>query len=124
MSGQPCLSLFKAGPTHKKAWITSWLYLSTAIAEKLLAAMQEPFPELIFLLPWSYGKEVVLPDSFLGGSAPRLQVLRLDGTPFPSLPKLLLTATHLVKLNLLNNPHSGYFSPKVMFTALSTLTSL
>jgi F-box-like len=92
--------------------------------EKISAAMQEPFPELIHLLLWSHGTAAVLPDSFLGGSAPRLQLFWLDGIPFPSLPKLLSSATHLVTLHLVDIPHSGYFSPEAMAASLSTLTGL
>jgi hypothetical protein len=54
----------------------------------------------------------------LGGTAPRLR------SPFPGLPKLLLTATHLVYLSLYNTPRSGYIPPDVMATSLSALTSL
>ena len=46
------------------------------------------------------------------------------GIPFPGLPKLLLSTTHLVNLELMDIPHSGYFSPDAMVAALSTLTSL
>jgi hypothetical protein len=98
-------------------------HVSSSRLKKLSAAMREPFPELTNLRLWSYG-DVVLPDSFLGGSAPRLQFLSLDGSPFPSLPKLLLSATHLVNLHLEHIPHSGYISPEAMATALSTLTNL
>jgi hypothetical protein len=91
--------------------------------EKLSAAMQVPFPELTYLELKSYG-EVVLPDSFLGGSTPRLQSLHLYCIPFPGLPKLLLSATHLVDLNVSRIPHSGYISPEVMGTVLLTLTCL
>jgi hypothetical protein len=63
------------------------------------AAMQVPFPELTNLLLWSNGETLfVLPDSFLGGSAPRLEHLELFGIPFPGLPKLLPSITHLVDL--------------------------
>jgi hypothetical protein len=99
-------------------WGISSLHLG-----KLSAAMQLPFPELTFLRLRSHG-EVVLPDSFLGGSAPCLQVLWLEGIPFPGLPKLLLSATHLLRLYLFDIPHSGYISPEAMVTALSTLTRL
>ena len=95
--------------------------------EILLAAMRQPFPELTYLLIHSKGEagEVpFVPDSFLGGFAPRLQFLQFKNIPFPGLPKLLLSATHLVDLHLKNIPHSGYFSLQVMGTALSTLTSL
>ena len=66
----------------------------------------------------------VLPNSFLGGSAPRLRFLTLRGIPFPGLPKLLLSATHLTNLHLICVPHSGYFPPEAMVTVLSRLTSL
>ena len=91
-----------------------------------LVAMQQPFPELTHLnFWWSVDDEmVVVPDSFLGGFAPRLQYLRLHDTPFPGLPKLLSSATHLVYLILVDIPHSGYFSPDAMAAALSTLTNL
>jgi hypothetical protein len=66
----------------------------------------------------------ILPDSFLGGSAPRLQTLELSGIPFPSLEKLLLSTNYLVDLHLPNIPYSGYISPAAMVTNLSALTSL
>jgi hypothetical protein len=96
---------------------------SDSYLETVSAAMQKPFPELTHLVLVSDG-ETVLPDSFLGGSAPRLEFLYLICIPFPGLPKLLLSANHLVKLNLLDIPHSGYISPEAMVTGLSTLTSL
>jgi hypothetical protein len=94
--------------------------------EEILAAMQEPFPELTHLHLWPNGDETVsiLPDSFLGGSVPRLEYLELNRIPFPGLPTLLLSATHLVSLSLYDIPYSGYFSSDAMATALSTLTRL
>ena len=94
--------------------------------ETYLAALQQPFPELTNLdFRWIREIEtIVVPDSFLGGFAPRLERLDLSGIPFPGLPKLLLSATHLVHLRLHDIPHSGYFSPDAMVAALSTLTSL
>ena len=93
--------------------------------DKLSAAMQVPFPELAILSLSSNDETVsALPDSFLGGSAPRLQYLGLEGIPFPGLPKLLLSATNLVELDLDNIPHSGYFSPEAIVTAVSRLTRL
>ena len=103
-----------------------WIY-KTLDWEIYLAAMQQPFPELTDLeLRWNrrIDETVVVPDSFLGGFAPRLKDLEFSGVPFPGLPKLLLSATHLVHLNLDDIPHSGYFSPNTMVAALSTLVSL
>ena len=93
--------------------------------EIFLAAMQQPFPELTCLQLYSDDLTLaVVPNSFLGGSAPRLKSLILHGIPFPGLPKLLLSATHLVALYLLRIPHSGYISPGAIVTVLSTSTSL
>ena len=92
--------------------------------EKVLAAMQVSFPELTDLNLRSYGETRVIPDSFLGGSAPSLQSLYLSGIPFPGLPKLLLSATQLVRLRLYGIPHSGYISPKEMVASLTVLSSL
>jgi hypothetical protein len=95
--------------------------------ERVLAAMQVPFPDLtdLQLFSHSYGGTLpVIPDSFLDGSAPRLQYFELYGIPFPGLPKLLLSATHLIYLRLTNIPHSGYISPEEMVAPLSVLSSL
>ena len=93
--------------------------------ENVLAAIQEPFPELTHLGLGSYDKTgPVISDSLLGGSAPRLQFLWLEGILFPGLPKLLLSANHLVDLQLRSIPHSGYILPEAMVTTLSILTCL
>jgi hypothetical protein len=93
-------------------------------SEIFLAAMQQPFPELTYLDLRSRDETVVAPDSFLGGFAPRLEFLWLRRLPFPGLPELLLSTTHLASLHLFDIPHSGYLSPDAMAAALSTLTKL
>jgi F-box-like len=87
------------------------------------AAMQKPFPELTYLDFHMFGDGPGrrLPDSFLGGTAPRLRSLSLCNVPFPGLPKLLLSATRLVFLQL---SASFYIRPEVLATSLSALTSL
>jgi hypothetical protein len=99
---------------------------TTSKIEKIWTAMQVPFPELAGLwLSFEDPSYVpVVPDSFLDGPTPRLRFLALLAVPFPGLPKLLLSATHLVHLWLANVPHSGYISPEAMATCLSMLTSL
>jgi len=75
--------------------------------ENLWIAMQVPFPELatLYLSCGDSEPDVpVLPDSFLGGSAPRLRYFELNGIPFSGFPKVLLFATHLVTLGLRNIP--------------------
>ena len=90
-------------------------------------AMQKPFPELTRLKLGTADKDrPILPDSFLGRSAPRLRSLELSNISFPRLPILLLSVTQLVFLQLYGIPNvgSGYVPPEVMATCLSTLTCL
>ena len=94
---------------------------------KVLAALQRPFPALTFLHIESFGglgMAPVIPASFLGGSAPALRSIHVRSIPFPGLPKLLLSATHLKILDLWNIPFSGYISPEAIVACLSVLTRL
>ena len=103
------------------------LDFSSLQLEEVSEVMQVPFPELTFLELFHDDEAesvLPLPDSFLGGSAPRLRYLELKGIPYPGLPKLSLSATHLTNLHLTRIPHSGYISPEAMVACLSTLTSL
>ena len=91
------------------------------------AAMRKPFLELTDLhlgVSVGRGPGPMLRESFLGGTAPRLRSLDLYCIPFPGLPKLLLSAPHLVYLSLHDIPPSGYIPPEAMATSLSALTSL
>ena len=95
--------------------------------EKVLAAMQVPFPELTDLYLSTFDEKppvINIPDSFLGGSAPRLRAFNLNGISFPGVPTLLSSATHLVLLSLTDIPHSGYISPEAMVALLLALSSL
>jgi hypothetical protein len=78
--------------------------------------MHRPFPALTDLvLEFAYRLETpvsVVPASFLGGSAPTLKSLRLSGIPILALPKLLLSAIHLVDVELSRIPHSGHISQR------------
>ena len=106
--------------------IILWRFSSWPL-DKVLAAMQQPFPGLKSLyLHCSSAQAVVVPASFLGGSAQSLQSLAMHGFEFPvlGLTKLLLSATHLVRLRLGSIPHSGYISPKAMATCPSVLIRL
>jgi len=90
-------------------------------------AIKKRFPELTDLTLRSYEENApIIPDLFLGGSAPRLQSLEFRGIPFPfpALRKLLLSATDLVTFHLLDIPNSGYISPELLVTSLSALTRL
>jgi hypothetical protein len=93
--------------------------------DNVLVALQHPFPELTDLKIQSEDEAApVVPDSFLGGFAPRLRSLRFERIPFPGLPRLLSSATGLVKISLHKIPHAGYISPEAMVNCLSTLSQL
>ena len=84
------------------------------------AAMDEPFPALTTLWLFSSRHNLpVLPESFLGGCAPRLRSIYLYGIPYPSIGTLLSSTTNLVKLALQHIPHSGYISPETIVCCLS-----
>ena len=102
--------------------LSSWLSVTFSQFEKLMAAMQRPFPALTRLDLVSTAP--INPGSFLGGSAPHLRTLCFHGIPLPGLPKLLLSATDLLLLQLQNIPQTGYFSPEELVTCLSALTRL
>jgi hypothetical protein len=93
---------------------------------KRFGALRVPFPELksIQLSSSDDRWPPVLPESFLGGSAPRLRSLDLYGIPFPVPQKLLLSTADLVILRLDDIPGSGYISPENIATCLSALTKL
>ena len=96
-----------------------------SVSEKILVAMKQPLPALTRLvLGFEDETALVHPASFLGGSAQGLQLLILRHIPFPGLPTLLLSATHLVNLYVWRIPHSGYFSPDAIVSVLSVLTRL
>jgi hypothetical protein len=109
------------------------LYLTSLQLQRLALAMQERFPALIHLIlgftsSTSYhshpASAPALPDGFLGGSIPRLQTLSLHCIAFPALPKLLLSATDLVRLSLRDIPHSGYISPEAVVSGLAGSANL
>jgi hypothetical protein len=102
------------------------LGLSGRSWQRLTSVMQEQFPALINLALNST-IPLVLPDGFLGGSAPCLQFLALDFVTFPALPKFLLSATALVHLTLWDIPDIpgyGYFSPEAIVTGLAVMANL
>jgi hypothetical protein len=92
---------------------------------ELAAAIQQPFPALKCCCIRSYDKSaLVLPETFLGGSAPVLEHLELYGVPFPAFPQFISSSTHLRHLSILNIPDSGYISPDAMAACLAALPNL
>ncbi|KAF8259417.1 hypothetical protein EI94DRAFT_1027539 [Lactarius quietus] len=101
------------------------LPVTGSLLGKVADAMQVPFPVLTHLrLSSRFQAGPALPETFLGGSTPHLRVVHLDGVLFPALPTLLLSATDLVDLKLLNIPHDGYVSPDAMVASLRVLVRL
>jgi len=99
---------------------------SSSELERILSAMQKPFPALTRLaisgspsMPMT-----VFPQAFLGGSARHLQSCNLWDVGFPGIRKLLLTANHLVTLRLWHIPHSMCASPGEMATCVSMMPNL
>ena len=96
---------------------------------KILSTMKKPFPSLINLEIVSLlRKKSMIPDSFLGGSAPLLQSIQFLNIPLscPEIRKLLFSAPNLVSLCLFLVPRSGpgCTSPEAMVNGLSVLTRL
>ena len=93
--------------------------------QKLAAAMQQPLPTLEYFLLQSYDESVpVLPEAFLGGSAPLLERFGLFGIPLPTFPKFIVSSTHIRDLFIDDIPHSGYISPNSMVACLAALPNL
>jgi hypothetical protein len=112
------------GQSNRVRFVFLWGLASRQVKE-VLATMHVPFPELTDLRLISNGETMpVVPDSFLGGSAPRLQHFSLSGIPFPGSPRLLLSATHLESLWLTKIPHSGYIPPEAIVALISVSSSL
>jgi hypothetical protein len=99
--------------------------IPSSLSKKVLSAIQQPFPSIVHLgLAFQHETTPVEPELLLGGSAPHLLTLSLNRMSVPGLPTILLSATHLVRLELWGIPPSGYISPEAMTTCLSVLTRL
>ena len=85
--------------------------------------MKKPFPILtnLFLGVTKYHISTVLPETFLGGSAPSLRSLSLASIRFPTFPTFILSSTHIVHLSLND---VGYFSPEMIASCLAALPKL
>ncbi|KAH9161654.1 hypothetical protein EDB89DRAFT_711579 [Lactarius sanguifluus] len=101
------------------------LSVTNALLEKMVTLMRKPFPELRHLAISSQGLNVpVLPDDFLGGSAPCLREIWFNGIPFPALPTLLSSASALVELLLVDIPETGHVSSEAFAACLAVLPKL
>ena len=103
------------------------LSLTGTLVGTVTSAMRQPCPMLTYLRVQSRGDAApspALPDGFLGGLAPRLKKMWLEGIRFHSLPKFLLGASGLVELRLDKIPDTWYISPQTLARCLSTLPKL
>jgi len=87
--------------------------------------MLSPFSALTDLSLGSIdGRALVLPNLFLGGSAPSLRNLLLKSISFVKLPELLLSATQLVTLRLYSVPVLPYILPVTLATCFGVMPNL
>ena len=107
------------------------LVLPYALMVSIVKLIQEPFQALecirLSVKPASKLPMLIFDEALLGGSAPRLKEIRLDGTafPFPSMQQILSSTTgNLVQLCLSELPDTGYCTPDALVTSLSTLVRL
>lgn len=99
--------------------------LTNTVLERFAAAMRGPFPALTHFSLYSLDvTPMALPETFLGGSTPRLRSFALRGLPFPSLPNFVSSASHLQLLHLYNISRAGYISPQAMVAFLPSLSVL
>ena len=103
------------------------LGVTTPISQSITDVMKAAFPALehIRMVSKDTAEPVVIGE-FLGGSAPRLKEIHVDGIaiPFLALRQLVLSANNLIRLVLWNIPKSCYFSPDALVTILSSLVHL
>ena len=113
---------------HNRICAIDLFHLTNSQLRRLTSGMQRQFPALTHLaLSIEYNSVLpapTLPDGFLGGSAPRLQFFKLRYISFPALQKLLLSATDLVRLELVNVSYSEYTSFETIVPGLAMLVNL
>ena len=105
------------------------LVLPSSSIGSIVDAMQEPLHGLESIrvtIENATGPPKLVREAFLGGSAPHLREIKLDGIafPFPAIRQVLLSTNKLVELHLTNIPNDAYFSPDDLVTGLTTLVQL
>ena len=106
------------------------LNLPNSLMGSIVEVMQEPFESLESIritVNNAAGPPMLVREAFLGGSAPRLREIKLDGIalPFPEIRQVLSSsANNVVELHLANIPDDVYFSPRDLVTSLTTLVQL
>ena len=105
------------------------LDVTSSMTGPIVEAIQKPCREVESILVTvndAKGPSMPVCNSFLGGSAPRLREIKLDGIsfPFPAIRQVLFSTRNLVELHLFKIPNEVYFSPDDLVTGLSTLVQL
>ena len=105
------------------------LTLSSSLIGSIVKVIQEPLPSLECIritVKNATGQPMVVRGAFLGGPAPHLREISLDGVafPFPEIQQTLLSTNNIVELHLSSIPNELYFLPTDLVTGLSTLVQL
>ncbi|KAH9991028.1 hypothetical protein BJV77DRAFT_560787 [Russula vinacea] len=105
------------------------LDVTSSVTRPIVEAIQKPFRALESIritVRNATGPSILVRNAFLGGSAPHLREIELDGIAFPfsAIRQVLLSTNNLVELRLSKIPNDVYFSPDDLVTALSTLVQL
>ena len=104
------------------------LHLTSSMFASIVEMTQKPCPllEIIRITVKARRSSTLEHNAFLGGSAPHLREIKLDGfpLPFPKIRRVLLSTNNLVELHLANIPNNVYFSPSDLVSGLSTSDQL
>ena len=105
------------------------LVLPSLLIGPIVEMIQEPLQaleDILISVGIATGPPVVVREALLGGSAPLLRQMTLDGIAFPfqEIRQVLLSTKNLVELSLSNIPNDVYFSPDDLVTGLTTLVQL
>jgi hypothetical protein len=104
--------------------------VTRSLAESIVDVMHEPplqaLKSIRVTVENDTGPPILIRNSLLGGYAPQLREIKLDGIafPFPAVQQVLSSTNNLVELHLSNIPNDVYFSPEDLITTLSTLVHL
>ena len=104
-------------------------YVTSSMIIPLAEAIQKPWQALESIsitVEDASGASIPVRNAFLGGCAPHLKEIKLDGISYPlsKLRQVLLSTNNLVELRLSKIPNALYFSPDDLVTSLSTLVRL
>ena len=96
------------------------LPMTRQLASKSAGSMRSSFPALkrLHLRAPDTIRPLIIPNGFLGLSAPQLRDMHLSGIAFTTLPLLLRSTQALVSLQLDDIPNTGYISPGALATGL------